>query len=356
MEAILDRVDELRTYRIKGVEIFSTGKWNDDEYDLNDLHAILNSFTALKVGFRPYLKLGHDDKQDLAKSSGMPSIGWVSDLRIQGTKLVADLENVPEKIYKLIKAKAYRKVSCEIYWNLEVQGNKYSRVLGAIALLGAESPGVMNLDDILGCYSSKWGNKYQTIALFNKDDQYKSYSSELNSNLEDIMSEEKSKKEVELETELETVKKEFSKKEEDLKKLSDEKTVAEKEIEQLKQFKLEAEKREQDAVAKAEEAKREQFVTELVGKKLVTPAMKPYVSAILVDKKEYSIDKKAFSREELLTEMLKLAVEASKINFDENSRTDYGKEDDEKKIKEYMDENKCSYVQAYKAVMKEKNK
>jgi hypothetical protein len=53
---------------------------------------------------------------------------------------------------------------------------------------------------------------------------------------------------------------------------------------------------------------------------------------------------------------LKLAVEASKINFDENSRTDYGKEDDEKKIKEYMDENKCSYVQAYKAVMKEKNK
>jgi hypothetical protein len=357
MEAILDKIDELKTYRIKNIEVFSAGKWNEDDYSVNDLYAIVDAFNSLKVGFRPYLKLGHDDKQNIVKSSGMPSIGWVSALRVNGTKLLADFENVPEKLFKLIKAKAYRKVSCEIYWNLTVEGSKYSRVLGAIALLGAENPGVMNLDDILGNYTLSHKKQPQDIALFEKQDNFKTYSIELNPNMGEQMADEKTEKELALEQELETVKKEFSQKDEDLKKITEEKSAVEKEIESLKQYKLEAEKREQEALAKVVEAQREQFVSELEGKKLLSPAMKPYVNALLASHKDYSIDSKEMTKEQVVEEILKLASEASKVNFEETSKAyakGDAKDDDEKAIKEYMDQNKCSYVQAYKAVMKEK--
>ena len=146
-------MDDIQTYDIKSVEIFSEGVWNKDKYNINDLHDMVSAFNNLKNGFKPYLKLGHDNKQTLMKSSGLPSIGWVENLYVKGNKLIADLHNIPKEIYKLIKAKAYRKVSCEVYWDLDVNGTKYPRVLGALALLGAETPGVLNLADILSNYS-----------------------------------------------------------------------------------------------------------------------------------------------------------------------------------------------------------
>ncbi len=354
-----DKIEEIKTYRINEVEVFSAGKWNNDEYSVSDLYKIVDAFNSLKVGFRPYLKLGHDDKQKLAKSSGLPSVGWVDNLYVKGTKLFADMTHIPEKVYKLIKAKAYRKVSCEIYWNLTVDNNKYDRVLGGIALLGAENPGVMNLDDILGNYSFDWGNNQVTVAQFEKQDQYKSYSQEFNSKLGEQMADEKSEKELQLEQEIENLKKEFSQKEDSLKKLADEKSQVEKEIEDLKKFKLEAEQREAEALLKAEEAKRSQFVSELESKKLVTPAMKSLVYQLLTEKKEYSIDNKTYTKESLLEDVLKLAHEASKVNFEESTRADFGKMGDdemEDKIQKYMKEHKCDYVQAYKAVMKEVKK
>lgn len=354
-----DKIEEIKTYKINEVEIFSAGKWNEDEYSVNDLHEIVRAFESIKVGFRPYLKLGHNDKQQLAKSSGLPSIGWVDRLYVRGTKLLADFTHIPEKVYKLIKAKAYRKVSCEIYWNLTVDGNKYSRVLGGVALLGAENPGVMNLDDILGNYSFKWGNEDNRVALFEKEDNFKTYSH----NLGGQMADEKSEKEIELEKELENQKKEYAQKEEEAKKLAEEKTAFEKEVEELKAYKIEMEKREADALAKAEEARRSQFVSELEGKKLATPAMKPLLFELLTDKKEYSINEKAYSKEQLVEDILTLASEASKVNMDEKTRSDYGVKENElekmeEKIKEYMKEHKCDYMQAHKAVVKdaEKNK
>lgn len=349
-----DKVEEVKTYKINEVEIFSSGKWNDDEYSVKDLHDIVHSFNAIKTGFRPYLKLGHDNKQEIARSSGLPSVGWVDNLYVRGSKLLADLNYIPEKVFKLIKSRAYRKVSCEIYWNLKIEGNVYSRVLGGIAFLGAENPGVMNLDDILGNYSFKWGSTSQDIALLEKQDNFKTYSL----NLGGKMSDDKSEKEIELEKELETVKKEFSKKEEDSKKAEE---AIKKEMEDLKKFKLEAEEREAAALVLAEEAKRDQFVSELEGKKIVTPAMKPYVIALLVERKEYSINDKKLTKNELIEEMLKLATEASKVNFEENLHANFElKKDEDKevqdKIEKYKKEHNCSDMQAYKAVMKETKK
>jgi hypothetical protein len=352
----MNKIEEIKTYKINDVEVFSVGEWNGDKYNINDLHEMVNSFNALKIGFRPYLKLGHDDKQKLAKSSGLPAVGWVERLYIKGTKLCADMTHIPEKVFKLIKSKAYRKVSCEIYWNLTVEGNKYSRVLGGIAFLGAENPGVMNLDDILGNYSFNWGNSARDIALFEKQDTFKSYSQEL-IKLEDKMADEKSEKEIALEAELEAAKKSYEKIDLEKKAESDAKALLEKENEELKAYKLEAEKKELDAIAELEKAKKAQFISELESKKLSTPAMKDLLEEVLSDKKEYCIKEKNYSRQDLITELLTLAGEAAKINFEEKSRADYAgdkEKTDEDMIEKYMKENKCDYVQAYKAVMKEK--
>lgn len=350
-----EKVEEIKTYKINDVEVFSVGEWNGDKYNLNDLKEMVKAFESLKVGFRPYLKLGHDESQKLAKSSGLPSVGWVEKLYIKGTKLCADLTHIPEKVFKLIKSKAYRKVSCEIYWNLSVEGNKYSRVLGGIAFLGAENPGVMNLDDILGNYSFNWGNSAKDIALFDKQDTFKTYSQEL-IKLEDKMADEKSEKEIALEAELDAAKKSYEKVEQEKKAEADAKALLEKENEELKAYKMEAEKAKQDALAELEAAKKAQFIAELESKKLSTPAMKDLLEEILSEKKEFSIKEKPYTRQELVSELLTLAGEAAKINFEEKSRADYAKDGtktQEEMIEKYMNENKCSYVQAYKAVMKE---
>ncbi|SRR6266540_84712 len=354
-------IEEIKTYNINEVEVFSAGEWNKDKYSAEDLHSIVNAFENLKVGWRPYLKLGHDDGQKLAKSSGLPSVGWVNKLYVRGDKLLADLEYIPEKIYKLIKSRAYRKVSCEIYWDLDVNGIKYPRVLGAIALLGAENPGVMNLEDILGRYHLL--NKCNEVVFkeLENQDTFKTYAfnfieTESGEYLEDL---EKVK------AELEANKKEYAKSQEDFEKTKSElaektKAIATAEAE-LKEYRLATDK----AQAEAKAAKVSQFVTELESKKLTSPAMKDFVTELLSDKKEYSITKekaeKKYTKEELITEILTLSKENAKVNFDESSRADFEKDKDETKslderIKKYSTDNKCSYDAAYRAVMKEQMK
>lgn len=337
----MGQVDELKTYRIKQVEVFSAGEWNKDKYSTEDLHQMVQAFENLKEGFKPYLKLGHDNSQKLAKSSGLPSVGWVERLYVQGQKLFADLEYIPEKIYKLIKSKAYRKVSCEIYWDLDVNGIKYPRVLGAVALLGAETPGVGNLQDIINMYSQKSDLVFKA---FEKDDTFKTY--ELNFTGDEMEDLEKAQ------AELEAKKKEYASLEAAKVELEKKAEADKAELETLR-----AEK--QKALDEAKAAKISKFVTELESKKLVTPSMKDLVTGLLEDKKEYSLGEKKLSRDEAIEQILTLSQEAAKVNFDENSRADFAKKEDKQKalegeIEKYQQEHKCTYAQAVKAVMKDK--
>lgn len=351
------KIEEITTYKINEVEIFSAGKWNNDDYTVEDLHEIVKAFSELHDGFRPYLKLGHDESQRLAKSSGLPSVGWVERVYVRGDKLLADFDYVPKEIYSLIKSRAYRKVSCEIYWNLDVNGTKYSRVLGAVALLGAENPGVMNLADILGKYSFE--NKYcgGVFEAIEKQDSFKQYSITFESEDDNMEELEKVK------AELETLKKDYAakadvetQKAELEKSLEEKKAQSEKDQEELKAYRLQAE----TALKEAATAKLEKFALELETQKLMSPSMKGLVTELMSDKKEYSVSDKKYSKEELVTEILKLSKENAKVNFDESSKAEFSKEDDKIKladdeIKKYQDEHKCTYGQAYKAVMKSKN-
>ena len=125
-------------YQLNGVEIFSTGTHNGDKYTGDDLDAMVEAFNSLD--FKPPLKSGHA-KDD----PGHPALGWVTNLRRLGDKLVADFADMPKLVYDYIRDKRFNTVSSEIYWNLKRGSNTFSRALKAVALLGAEIPAVAGL-------------------------------------------------------------------------------------------------------------------------------------------------------------------------------------------------------------------
>src|SRR5690606_38081169 len=146
-------------YTIRNVEIFSVGTWNGDKWTVEDLDKIVDAYNETKGTFKPYLKIGHNEEQELAKEiaerDGQPAIGWISNLYRLGDKLYADFEDVPRTLFNLINKKAYRKVSVEIYLDVKIKDEKFKYMLGAVSLLGADTPAVMNLDDILSMYGLK---------------------------------------------------------------------------------------------------------------------------------------------------------------------------------------------------------
>ena len=139
---------------IKGVEIFAEGTWNDFEITSDILKDIVSGFESTKSFIKPVLKLGHNKEQDLLKNDGLPAAGWVSNVYIQGKKLLGDFVDIPEKIYELIKKKAYRKVSIELCSGYSFDDKTYPYLLTAVALLGSDLPAVKTISDILGMYKT----------------------------------------------------------------------------------------------------------------------------------------------------------------------------------------------------------
>jgi hypothetical protein len=139
-------------FDIDNVEIFSAGIWNGDKYTKEDLEDMVKSFEDVGHIIKPFIKLGHNEKQQLLIDDGMPSAGWITKLKVKGEKLLADFKGIPKKIKELIDKNAYGRFSSEIYWNLQMSGKKHKRVLKAVALLGADTPAVGTLDDFINLY------------------------------------------------------------------------------------------------------------------------------------------------------------------------------------------------------------
>lgn len=143
---------DLRTVNLTGVEILRAGTWNGDPYGPAELAAIVEAFEAGNAGIEPPIKLGHPPDQKLLNNSGLPAAGYVSALRLDGEVLVADFRDVPERIAALIRAKAYSKVSSEIYFDFSDGETTHPRLLKAVALLGADVPAVTSLADVEAWY------------------------------------------------------------------------------------------------------------------------------------------------------------------------------------------------------------
>lgn len=336
--AIVDKED-FALHEIKDVEIFSTGKWNGTEITDKDLDNIIHAFNNTKL--KPFLKLGHNEEQKLLKEDGLPAAGWVGSLKKIGNKLVADFVDIPQKIYELIKNKAYKKVSCEIFHNIQIDNQKYPRLLGAVALLGSNVPAVMNLSDILAMYSNNLG-----LCNDLKQANLKIYDHKQENEVKDKIMEDKLKK---FELELKEGK-------DKLDKISKDIEVKNQKIDSLEKYKLEAEAKLQEAIQKEEQAGIDLYVNELVHGKLCSNAMKPLVKTLFENKDSYKIDEKELNKKDIIKEILSLSKELVKVNFEE--KTEEGDKKDKEnvvndKIEKYQKENKCKYADAYKAVMKE---
>lgn len=328
------------------VEIFSAGKWNGDVYTVADLDEMVKAFDETSSGWKPPLKLGHTEDQKLLQSDGLPAAGWVGKLYRIGEKLYADFIDIPAKIFELMENKSYRKVSSEIYWDIDIGNDKiYNRMLAGVALLGADMPAVMNLSDITAWFSKARGEK-------------KFYTSE--ENQPSIKTYEFLKGGEMEKTELE--------------KLKADQVEKDKELADFKKYKADQETKaaaQADEIAKLKEqnhqAELDNQVSELSAAHKISPSMKPYVRALLEkgEKKEYSLQigkgeksetKKYASKSELIGEMLKLHAAALKLNTNETSvdgekipQVD-NEEALDKKVKAYAKEHKCSYGQALKVI------
>lgn len=139
---------ELATRDLKGVEILAPGNWGGDAYTTDHIDAMVAAFPALRGTIDPPGKLGHDRTQALAQVDGFPAIGWVDKLYREGDKLLADFVKVPARVGDIIAAGGYDKVSSEIYFDKEIDGTTYPRVLRAVSFLGADLPAVKSIRSI----------------------------------------------------------------------------------------------------------------------------------------------------------------------------------------------------------------
>jgi len=119
----------------------------------DDLDQIVNAFNSLQGTniVRPHLKLGHTDAQKwFGQKDGIPSLGWITRVWREGRKLLANVSDVPDMLIDLIKSGRYHNVSAEVFWDapIEHEGQKFSRVLSAVALLGVEMPAVKDLSGL----------------------------------------------------------------------------------------------------------------------------------------------------------------------------------------------------------------
>jgi hypothetical protein len=145
----------VQTVDLKGVPIFSTGKWEGtgsikggDDFKEQDLDEIVNSFNKVGSQVKPRLILGHD-KNKSEKFSGYPSLGWITNLYREGKELKADIKEMPAKLKQLIDKKAYGRFSPGIWRKMNIKGNEYKKVLDHVALLGATIPANTDLDGMI---------------------------------------------------------------------------------------------------------------------------------------------------------------------------------------------------------------
>lgn len=171
-------LDQAIFHTIKGVEIFRTGTWKGRSFVESDLDEMVTNWREFKyTWFQPAVKDGHHFEP------GKPALGYLDNIRRVGQKLVADLIELPVKVFEMIRDKRYDRVSAEIAPNLEKNGKKYKWVLSALAILGPEIPEVTGLRPLRDCFSSE--NNIEQYDIENGLVQLQEWSSEYVNDLPD---------------------------------------------------------------------------------------------------------------------------------------------------------------------------
>jgi hypothetical protein len=344
-----------KSNKILGKEIFAVGEWNGDPYSEQDLKEICTAYNETATLYKPYIKLGHAENQNMLQNEGLPAAGWIENLRVAGKKLICDIVDIPDKVYKLLQNNAYRYVSPEIFWDINILGKKYKRMLSGVALLGAEMPACITLNDFANLYNldAKVIKKY-TIENKERDfmPETKNVPAKENEKPVEKKPEAPAPEQKPVvppaapapEQKPEVKKMEMGEGDEMEKRVADLEAKIAALMQQLTAKDSEVAKYKQDA----EKADLEKFLTEIK----IAPAAKDYAVALLGEtKKEYSINDKKVSKQDLLKEIIKV-YSTSAVNLDQNSTTGGNKTEvdleDQKvnEIKKYAADNKISFREA----------
>lgn len=146
---------------VKGVEIFRAGEhkpMNGQTFLFSNsmLNDVVASYNAEK--HHAPVVIGHP-------RTDAPAYGWVSGLRVEGDRLVADFSDIDPQFADLVKAKRYRKISSSFY-KPDAQNSpspgKWS--LKHVGFLGAAAPAVTGLKE------ASFSNHESGVVAFGEDD------------------------------------------------------------------------------------------------------------------------------------------------------------------------------------------
>ena len=140
-------------------------------------------FEVFKAGVYPQGKFTKKEIEQIAKNydpkfceapitidhqqSG-PAYGWVNDVKADGEKLKVAFKDVPQEFEKEVNDGKYKKVSVELYRNLEGKG----AYLKAVSFLGAAIPQVKGLEAIkfMESESDTYEFESEDYAQFSQED------------------------------------------------------------------------------------------------------------------------------------------------------------------------------------------
>lgn len=143
---------------MKFFEVFKAGKYPQGTFTKKEITAIAKNYDP-KFCEAP-ITIDH-------KQSG-PAFGWVENVKAEGEKLMVSFKEVPEAFEKDVNEGKYKKVSVELYRNLEGKG----AYLKAVSFLGAATPQVKGLEPI------KFMESESDVYEFNSDEEPEQFSEE----------------------------------------------------------------------------------------------------------------------------------------------------------------------------------
>ena len=197
-----------------------------------------------------------------------PAYGWVDDVKADGEKLKVSFKEVPKEFEQAVNDGKYKKVSVELYRNLDGKG----AYLKAVSFLGAAMPQVKGLEAIKFMEAESDTYEFEGV---NEDNEPEKFSEQ---DIEDL------KKQIsDLETQVANFR-ENNKKLETIKSLKDKISALNDEVATFKekaQGKEEIEKELSDIKNSIKKREFEEFIEKQIDKGILVPANKNVVLSVL---------------------------------------------------------------------------
>lgn len=244
---------------MKFFEVFKAGKYPQGKFTKKEIAEIAKNYDP-KFCEAP-ITIDH-------QQSG-PAYGWVDTVKADGDKLKVAFKDVPQEFEKDVNDGKYKKVSVELYRNLEGKG----AYLKAVSFLGAATPQVKGLEPIK--FMESESDTYEFESEDVEDDKTQTFSE---ADIEDLKNQIS-----ELEEQVSKFK-ENSKKMETIKSLKDKISALTDEVATFKekaQGKEEIEKELHDIKVAIKKREFDEFIDKQIDKGTLVPANKETVLSVL---------------------------------------------------------------------------